>query len=294
MSVKQETWSPWLLYAQWGSDFQQGTKTNYKGCSVKVSADTVIVSENNKSQAFRILVIANEGAKLNTFSAIHVCATDKSLPFDESVDISLKSIDLPVPSVSQLAAGELGLRLCSPSSTLAVVRYFTEQESVDPLSFAKQAYDSYFDIFGNWVLNTSAAYPFLPSGVACWTEKLGSVNALLQKLHSGCPIVISVRPPLPSSELPPAVKGHLVVVKGYDAKKQELLCMDPYSVTHDTYKNYKLSDVLSAWEKREHVAYVFCDIHSVLKGGVNITNSTLLYRNVLPRSISEFAFTNHS
>lgn len=257
VSVKQETWTPWLLYAHWGQDFQEGTKTRYEGCPVRVSADAVIVPEESKSQAFRILVLAQEGAELENFAALHVCATEKGQSFNSKLDPATKSVDLSVPSVPQLAAGEMGRRLCSPSSTLAIVRYFTEESTVEQLTFAMQAHDSYFDIFGNWVLNTSAAYPYLPNGVSCWVEKLFSVDALIAKLHSGCPVVISVRPPLRHSELPPEVTGHLIVVKGYDATTQEFLCMDPYSPAEDTFKRYHIEDLLTAWEKREHVAYIF-------------------------------------
>lgn len=259
VSLKTHSWSPWMLYATWGTNFQKGTEVQYKDHAVCVDADAVLTDDTSFATGFRILVVAEQGATLKEFDGLHACVSPHERTFDANLQKRTKSIELSVEGLSQLLVSEeKGPRLCSPSSTLASVRFLSGVNSVDGLDFAMGSWDEHFDIFGNWVLNVANAYSYLPANSACWVERFTSVNQLIERLQKGFPTVISVRPPLPNSELPPEVRGHLITVKGYDAKTKEFLCMDPYSQTHETtHKRYHKDHLVTAWGLRGYVAYVF-------------------------------------
>jgi hypothetical protein len=87
-------------------------------------------------------------------------------------------------------------------------------------------------------------------------ERLLDFEALYQQLDRGVPVIVSVRGPLPGSASPYA-KGHLLVVRGYDASSQKVLCMDPaFPADEKTLVSYELSDFIQAWDRRGNLAYI--------------------------------------
>jgi hypothetical protein len=76
------------------------------------------------------------------------------------------------------------------------------------------------------------------------------------------PVIASVRGPLPGSALPYA-KGHLLVVTGFDAETQNVLCMDPaFPSDAATQTAYPIADFVAAWNRRGNIAYIFACIKS--------------------------------
>lgn len=70
ISVKtEEEWSPWLLYATWGSSGQSSYQTTGP---IKVYQDALEIAEGSKGTAFQIKVIGEEGASLNDIQRLHV------------------------------------------------------------------------------------------------------------------------------------------------------------------------------------------------------------------------------
>lgn len=258
VSVKTDKWSPWLLYASWGSDGQSSFLSTTKEAPVKVYQDTLEIMEGKKGIAFQIKIVAEGDANLRSIHAVHVYTNgDKSKELQKT-DPSLTSIYLEVPGLSQMALNHVRhADLCSPTSTTAVTRYLSKDQTIDPLFFAQQSWDSGFDIFGNWVFNVAQASTHLGDRWNCWVERLHGFNDIHSYMKQGTPVIVSVRGPLPGSAQPYA-KGHLLVVIGYDSLNQKVFCMDPaFPSDNETQISYTLGDFVQAWSRRGNVAYVF-------------------------------------
>lgn len=258
VSVKINEWSPWLLYASWGSDGQSSFLSTADNCPVKVYQDALEVMEGKKATAFQIKIATEGGASLNTVHGLHVYTNrDKGLAPQKLLS-SLSSIYLKVPGLSQMTLDHIRhTDLCSPTSTTAVTRYLSNDHAIDPLDFAQKVWDSGFDIYGNWVFNAANASANLGCQWSCWVERLNGFDTIYHRLAQGTPVVVSVRGPLPGSALPYA-KGHLLAVIGYDPSNQKVICMDPaFPTDSETHVAYDLSDFVQAWSRRGNIAYIF-------------------------------------
>ncbi len=258
VSVKTDEWSPWLLYASWGSDGQSSFSSTTPDSPVKIYQDALEVMEGKKATAFQIKIITKDGASLNGIHGLHVYTnSDKAQEPQKLVSCS-SPIYLEVPGLSQMTIDHIRHRdLCSPTSTTAITRYLSNDYTIDLVSFAQNVWDSKFDIFGNWVFNVAQASTHLGCEWNCWVERLNGFDNIYQHLVQGNPVVISVRGPLPGSAQPYA-KGHLLAVIGYDSLNQKVICMDPaFPVDNETHVSYDLSDLVQAWSRRGNLAYVF-------------------------------------
>ena len=258
VSLWIDTWSPWLDYAFWGPEDQYTFKQDLLEFGVRVYQDAVEVLEQGKATGFRIRVLANDQASLTGFRALHISAIDRSRHSVNFTPVQDLFIELPVAGLSQMALpDERNHRLCSPTSTTAVINFLSDNLNVSPLDFANSIVDSAFDIYGNWILNTAQASHWLGKSWHCFVARLTSFNQIIEQLIKGYPVVVSVKGPLPGGALPYA-SGHLVVVTGYDSKNQEVICMDPAFPSNDlTHIRYPLNEFLNAWKMRQGIAYLF-------------------------------------
>jgi len=254
--LPETEWSDWYDYAFWGYSEQHSYKHN--AANLKVFQDALEILNGKKAIGFRIRVIAQEGAKLNGFRTLYACLTDlksHTVKVGERKDAQPL---LPVQGLSQMALkDDLSKRICSATSTTAVLRYL-KPERYNPVDFANKVYDTAFDIYGNWVLNTAQAASMLDWPWHCFVCRLTSFDDIIASLEKGQPVVLSIRGPLNGSALP-YESGHLVVVRGYDSINRKVHCMDPAFPTDDqTLVQYDLEDFVAAWKRRNGVAYLFC------------------------------------
>ncbi len=258
VSLLLTEWSPWLNYAFWGAHDQYTFKEYLPESNLQVYQDVAEVLKGYKANGFRIRVIAQENASLEQFRTLHICATDRSTHKVNSKDSENVFINLGVVGLSQIAlADEHCLRLCSPTSTTAVIQFLSNSATLLPSAFANRVIDSTFDIYGNWILNTAQASHELGEPWHCFVARFTTFNQIIDQLRKGYPVVVSVKGPLKGSALPYDL-GHLLVVKGYDSENQEVFCMDPAFPTNElTDIKYALSDFLTAWRRRQGIAYVF-------------------------------------
>ncbi len=259
VSVKTEEWSPWLLYAQWGKDFQMGCSSKESSGKVYVHQDAVNLINDLTATGFKIKIVGEEGAEVQNFHSLHVCSSIINEITTKPYTKPTKSTTLNVEGISQMALDDARReRLCSPTSTTAVVRFLQEKRTAQPIDFAEKSWDQGFDIFGNWVFNVVEAYHRLPTGkYHCWVERCESFDTVFKTLEKGLPCVISIRGPLEGSALPYS-SGHLLAVIGYDCETNEVLCMDPAFPNDESTKvRYPLDDLITAWSRRKNVAYVF-------------------------------------
>jgi hypothetical protein len=258
VSVKINKWSPWLLYAAWGSQGQSSFISTTQIAPVRVYQNALEVVGGKKATAFKIKIIAEGCAALTNIQAVHVYTNgDRTRELQQPVSCST-SIYLPVSGLSQMSVNHpRHAALCSPVSTLAVIYYLSNNYAVDPRCFAQNIWDAGFDIFGNWVFNAAQASIHLGFGWDVWIERLDGFDNVCHYLTQGAPVVVSVRSPLPGGARYYA-KGHLIDVIGYDALHQKVICMDPaFPTNSQTHVSYDLSDFTKAWSRRGNVAIVF-------------------------------------
>lgn len=258
VSVKTNEWSPWLLYASWGSDGQSSFLSINQETSVRIYQDALEVMEGKKATAFQIKITTEGCAFLTHIHGLHVYTNGDKVQELQKPASYLTSIYLNMSGLSQMAINHSRhTDLCSPTSTTAVIRYLLNNDAVDPICFAENVWDGGFDLFGNWVFNVAQASAHLGLEWNCWVERLEGIDHIYRHLSQGIPVIVSVRGPLPGSALPYA-KGHLIAVIGYDSLDQKVICMDPaFPADDECLIFYDLSVFVQAWSRRGNIAYVF-------------------------------------
>ncbi len=247
-------WSPWELVVHWGNSFRGSVSAQNEFFTF--SCDTL--KTLMPCDGFSVCVRPCNGAPIEHIKCMYM-STRYELPGVPAVPLGpLASVQLPVEcGQSQMMLPHPRRQdLCSPTSCANVLSYVLNAP-VDPLWFAELAYDDAEDIYGNWMLNIAAAYAASNGSCPCHVQRLDSFVNLHSVLSSGSPVVVSVQGPLPGGATPYA-NGHLMMVYGYDAAAQEVLCIDSAFLTNDqTFVRYQLYDFLVAWARRGNLAYVF-------------------------------------
>lgn len=255
--VKIHEWSSWFLYAVWGKDNQSCFLTSAPDAHIRIYQDTLEVLEGKKATAFEIKIVQEGNASLDNIRHLHVY-TNSDQDQEKPMIAHHTAIKLPVSGLSQIEINHPRNKdFCSPTSTTAVIRYLLHHSTLDPLDFSQHAWDSGFDIYGNWILNVAQASLELGDEWTCWVERLSGFDAVIQKLHKGTPVIASVRGPLKGSAFPYST-GHLLVIIGYDPEQQKVICMDPaFPTNYQTEVCYDQLDFFHAWSRRGNIAYIF-------------------------------------
>ncbi|MFI0434772.1 MAG: C39 family peptidase [Parachlamydiaceae bacterium] len=256
--LKTHGWSDWLLYASWGQNGQSTFADITSDGTIQTFQDILNVMGDECATAFHINIVSKEDAPLSYITSLHVY-----INHDEHPEINMRarpgfSVYLDVPGSSQMHLNHpRNQDLCSPTSTAAVINFLLDHRRVDPIHFAQNVWDRGFDIFGNWVFNIAQASHEAGEKWSCWVERLKNFDEIYQKLADGIPVIVSVKGPLKRSASPYAI-GHLIAVIGYDAIKNEVICMDPAFPSDDqTHVHYHFSDFVQAWSRKGKIAYVF-------------------------------------
>ncbi len=258
ISLYKGIWSEFIPLADWGYELQKTFSHNPFDSFAKSYQDVAIVKEGF-STGYRIQVLAKEGATLDLLQSVTVS-------FGRPSELTVKPLfDLPSvllsgvhPTSQQILQHPRAKDLCSPTSTSAAINFLLKERKVNPVHFASQSRDQSFDIYGNWILNTAAAFEALNGQYHTFVARLPDFGALHAQLIKGFPVVVSVRGPLLGAPLPYA-NGHLILVQGYDREARRVLCMDPaYPTDEQTISSYPLEDFLTCWtERRKNLSYIF-------------------------------------
>lgn len=257
VSLHQNSWSPWLKYAEWSPEEQKTFKSSPEDSFAETYQDGV----NPKSgfcDGIRIKVAAEEGASLTLLDSLFICLSDLSQPL-KSEPLPLIPVLLPnVPGQSQMVLDHpRGKDMCSPTSTSTAVNYLLGRRLIDPLQFASRSHDDGFDIYGNWILNTAEASHQLGGVYTVHVERLPQFSDLHRRLLQGLPVVVSVKGSLPGAPLP-YKSGHLICVIGFDPAEGRVFCIDSaYPNNESTFVSYPIEDFLNAWNTRRRLAYIF-------------------------------------
>lgn len=252
-----QTWTSWINYAYWSKQDQYSFTNN---SDLVFHQQDVIQVLEGKALAFKVKVMAEDGASLLNFRSLHASWIDTES--HEIVSSTQTNIfkELSVEGLSQIVQSKIiGRRICSPTSTTAVIKFLLMPHPIQfsPVEFASRVFDSAFDIYGNWVLNIAQAAHELGEKWECFVAYLHSFDQIIHQLKLGYPVVVSIQGILEGGGQS-YKNGHLIVIKGYDSSNKEVLCMDPaFPVCEETHKKYPLDQFLSAWRCRKGIAYLF-------------------------------------
>lgn len=257
--AKRKQWGMWHKMAEWGAGIQRSFSQTADSLSqyhfVRLELD-----KSKHADALRIKIEAHDGASLKDIRSLAMSLSDMRKFKHETIDRSyesLASIYIPnVPRQSQMTVSYKNKQsICSPTSCGMLVS-FLKNKHIDYLSFVKHAYDHGLGVHGSWPFNTAHAFEQCKGNVFFSVGRLPSFKHLHERLLQGIPIVVSVRGEI--SGAPQAYNnGHLMLVIGWDAKRQLVICHDPAEKNNDAVlKKYSLSSFIRAWERSHRLVYL--------------------------------------
>ncbi|KKQ33417.1 MAG: hypothetical protein US49_C0001G0097 [candidate division TM6 bacterium GW2011_GWF2_37_49] len=266
VSVKHFNWSGWQRISEWGANTQR-TFVNKLNPYVHTKHVRVEMQRGLHAKGFKIKVALQNGASLDNLKALFVCLSDlKKFKIKTPCRFTFPSVLVKgIPRHSQMVLNHPRYReLCSPTSTGLIVNYFKQKFdgkyarnlSNYLVDFADKVYDNgYLDIYGSWPLNVAQAYDATDGNVFYRVERLNSFKDLYRYISNEIPVAVSVRKLRGGAT--PYTNGHLMVVVGWDQKRQAVLCIDPaFSSNSQTPKAYKLRNFLFAWGRSNNLSYV--------------------------------------
>jgi|SRR5579872_449478 len=250
-------WSTWHRMIDWGAGVQRSYES--KGDSFSQYVHVRLEMKRYLADAFRIKIIAHHQASLDLLKGFAVTISNKNAFKPEllSKDIELlPSVTVKnVPRISQFALNHPDSgRICSPTSCTMLMRYLTGCV-IDPIDFAEKSFDHGLGAYGSWPFNMAHAFEESEGKNWFFNTRLNSFLELHAQLSRNIPVVVSVRGSMAGAPRP-YPKGHLLIVVGWDAKTQQVICHDPASETdHHTLQRYKFRDFVRAWELSHRLVY---------------------------------------
>ena len=258
-------WGPWYKFAEWKKDSQL-TFFNSRATDVHVKSVRLEVQRNMLGHGFRVMVEAKDGADISNIHALFGCVSDlRQYKMNHGIAALPSVILKDVPRQSQMVLDHPRSKdLCCPTSMAMIVRYFNtkydgvvskplHQEAVD---FADLAHDHGADVYGSWPLNIAQAYEAAKGRVFFRAERLNSFKDLHEYLNKKIPVSVSVRGLLRGGAKT-YNSGHYMVVVGWNADKQTILCIDPaFGASKRTLRAYDARHFLAAWSRSRNLSYI--------------------------------------
>jgi hypothetical protein len=250
-------WSSWHKMMVWGKRLQKSflSKADTIAQHVHVRFEA---HKNKKLSGFRIQIKAHKGASLSAMRSVTAACSDftkfKSEDVGSLTDLSTIRVR-GVPRRSQFLLNHPeNHRLCSPTSCTMLVESVAKKKC-NPLSFVRNVYDSGLDAYGSWPFNTVHAFEQSNGKYVYRVMRYNSFHDLHERLIKGFPVVVSVRGSIPGA--PKSYdSGHLLIVVGFDAAAQKVICHDPaFERDSMTLRFYPLRSFLAAWEASRRLAY---------------------------------------
>jgi hypothetical protein len=240
-------WSPWLTVGYWKDYFWTSFgPTSYAGGHVDV--DYVLLNAYQSSWQFKVTMM-RIGIELPspTVRKLSLCVSDSrtttSLNLTQIVNDNPPEIFVPTEFIYQYAVDpDIGGSICSPTSVSMVLRSY--DIPVDPLQFARDTYDPYYDMFGIWprVVENAAEY-----GLDGAVTRYRSWSQARAVLADGGRISISVGPPL--------YAGHLMMLAGFSPFGDPIV-HDPAQADGYAYI-FDKTDLSRSWFEKGGIAYTF-------------------------------------
>ena len=185
---------------------------------------------------------------VNIINSKEVC-TEKA--FDK------QSLSIPIThAINQFSIDHpRNFGLCNPTSIYHVIRCLSDNK-VDVLPIANAIFDQRCKIYGNWAFATAEAFQHLPDHCPR-VKRLCSFSDIYLELKSNKPVIVSVKGII-SSAAKPYDEGHLLVVRGWDASSNAVLCVDSaFKDVDNIFCAYPYEEFMHVWKNRKMLAYLF-------------------------------------
>lgn len=240
-------WSPWLTVGYWKDNFWSNYgATSYSGGWIDY--DYVKLYNYKSSWQFKVELVRIDTItvsplldKLSFF--ISDDRTTDQLNYTDILNDDPPAIFIPTTFLYQYSLDPgIGGSICSPTTVCMILSSY--DISVDPVDFALDTYDPYYQMFGIWprvVQNASE------QGLSGAVTRYRTWSETFSILSQGGRIGMSIGSPL--------YTGHLVMLAGFDANGNPIV--------HDPAKTYGYSHVYSksqishSWFDKGGVGYTF-------------------------------------
>ena len=142
---------------EWGTQVQRSFA--YQNHGLRYEHVRLEQPYGKHADAFRVKIMAHEGAVLSDLQAIFVALSDFTRFTQESDGITLPSVLIHnVPQKAQFGLDHpRNNHLCSPTSCSMLVSFLTKAD-VDPVDFAESSYDVGLNTYGSWPFNMAHAF----------------------------------------------------------------------------------------------------------------------------------------
>lgn len=240
-------WSPWLDVGYWKANLWPSKTTSFAGG--KIDIDIVELYYYTSQWQFAIEFKRKSATGTSpTLSLLSLFVSDSRTT--QQVDYSSILNDKPAPifiPTTFLAqyriSSEFGGSICSPTTVSMILLSYKIQ--VDPLKFALDTYDPYWQIFGVWPRVVQNASEYGIQGTVTRYRTWSEARAVLAR---GGRIGMSIGPPL--------YGGHLVMLAGF-TENGDPIVHDP-ARTYDGYAHvFNKYDLSRSWFDKGGVAYTF-------------------------------------
>ncbi len=263
LQVKDERgWSPWFEFGRFSPGGGNASVKDQSNRFGRMETDTLILSSACRCLRYRVTLRTAPGSEA-FLRLVSVTYTAAGAPYDETFCVnkppSFKPVRLDVPEFSQMTqpaayAGDI----CSPTSVAMILSHYGQKTRA--LEAASGVLDAAGRIYGNWTFNTMYAGS---KGLYAWPARFNSLEEARGYLAIGIPLAASVtfgpgelkRSPLNKTT------GHLLVIKGFDAKG-DIIANDPAAAGERTVERvYSRKDFAGAWLKNKlGTAYIIAPL----------------------------------
>jgi hypothetical protein len=241
-------WSPWLDAGFWKENlWAAAKKTTFAGGRIDI--DTALLDYYATEWQFAVELKRNSTAVPSpTITLLSFFASDSRTT--AALDYTKILPDKPEPILIEttflaqyLIDNEIGGRICSPTTVAMILLSYGI--AVDPLQFARDTLDPYYDIFGVWPRVVQNASEYGLEGMVTRYRNWSEARAVLA---SGGRIGMSIGEPLYS--------GHLVMLAGFTAAGDPIV-HDPARTNTGYGHIFNKSDLSHSWFDKGGVAYTF-------------------------------------
>jgi len=240
-------WSSWLTVGYWKANIWSSYgSTSYSGGYIDIDNAKL----NSYVSAWQFKITMTRAAIEQSSPTIHKLSflvsdsrTTTSLDFNQILNDNPAAIFIPTDFIYQYGVDpQIGGSICSPTSVSMILRSYNIP--VDPLQFALDTHDPYFDMFGIWprVVQNASEY-----GIDGAVTRYRSWSQAREVLANGGRISMSVGPPLYS--------GHLMMLAGFTVSGDPIV-HDPARSDGYAYL-FSKSDLSHSWFDKGGVAYTF-------------------------------------
>ncbi|HBZ02135.1 MAG TPA: hypothetical protein DEO84_12535 [candidate division Zixibacteria bacterium] len=252
-----------FAYQIWGAAIEgkwhNSGKVEYEGIG-KMHTDYLVLDKPMNYARVNVRALGESGARDIELRRLSLSFSSKNSTWKQAninteKAPSFECVKLAVPYFSQRnLPPEISGSCCSPTSVSMVLDYY--EKNIDSEKFARLAYDSRGQIYGNWPHNMAAAY--LCGMGKTWVESHSSFDEIYNEVRWGKPVIISIAyglNELPHSPIREAPEGHLICVIGFNGP-DTVICNDPAGHNvEDGVINYPRHELEKIWITHGGIAY---------------------------------------